>query len=365
MPGPGRAFGPALAAAVRAGDVDEKLVDAQVTRLLSVFERVGALDDGGPGEETAVDDPAHRAVARRAADRGDGPAGQRRAAAPRPRTRCAPWPSSGPTPTAPRSWAAGRPRSGPTTWSAPLAALTEALGDGVTVVHEPGCDNRRSTPAARRRRATTAPGGAAGPGRRLVRRAPTWPASPCTTATPPRPTSSASSRRCPASATPAGRSGPTRPSRPTRRAPTCSRSSRRARAGSSSTAPRSSTGSPSASPGAPPTSGWAASRSRRPSSCRPGVPVEVVRRVLDRPAVRGACGSACARPSPTGLLRRAEDAAAAADAVVLVVGTTGEWESEGDDRPSMDLPGRQDELIRRVRGRQPRHRGGPQRGLAR
>ena len=67
MPGPGRAFGPALAAAVRAGEVDEKLVDAQVTRLLSVFERVGALDDGGPGEETAVDDPAHRAVARRAA----------------------------------------------------------------------------------------------------------------------------------------------------------------------------------------------------------------------------------------------------------------------------------------------------------
>ncbi len=42
------------------------------------------------------------------------------------------------------------------------------------------------------------------------------------------------------------------------------------------------------------------------------------------------------------------DAAAAADAVVLVVGTTGEWESEGDDRPSMDLPGRQDELVRRV-----------------
>ena len=67
MPGPGRAFGPALAAAVRAGDVDEKLVDAQVTRLLSVFERVGALDDDGPGDETAVDDPAHRAVARRAA----------------------------------------------------------------------------------------------------------------------------------------------------------------------------------------------------------------------------------------------------------------------------------------------------------
>jgi len=33
---------------------------------------------------------------------------------------------------------------------------------------------------------------------------------------------------------------------------------------------------------------------------------------------------------------------------VLVVGTTGEWESEGHDRASMDLPGAQDELVRRV-----------------
>ena len=56
------------------------------------------------------------------------------------------------------------------------------------------------------------------------------------------------------------------------------------------------------------------------------------------------------------MLERAIDAAAEADAVVLVVGTDGEWESEGDDRPSMDLPGDQDELIRRVAGRQPRAR---------
>ena len=67
MPGPARAFGAALAEAVRAGDVDEKLVDAQVTRLLAVFERLGALDGGEPGEDVSVDEPGHRAVARRAA----------------------------------------------------------------------------------------------------------------------------------------------------------------------------------------------------------------------------------------------------------------------------------------------------------
>ncbi len=52
-------------------------------------------------------------------------------------------------------------------------------------------------------------------------------------------------------------------------------------------------------------------------------------------------------PSPD-LLERAAAAAAAADVVVLVVGTSDEWESEGFDRASMDLPGEQDALIRRI-----------------
>src|SRR5690606_19785374 len=67
MPGPGRAFGPALAAAVRDGRVDERLVDEQVTRLLTVLDRIGALDDADPGDEGGEDRPEHRAVARRAA----------------------------------------------------------------------------------------------------------------------------------------------------------------------------------------------------------------------------------------------------------------------------------------------------------
>ena len=40
--------------------------------------------------------------------------------------------------------------------------------------------------------------------------------------------------------------------------------------------------------------------------------------------------------------------ARAADAAIVVVGTTEEVESEGFDRTSLDLPGRQDELVRRV-----------------
>jgi beta-glucosidase len=53
-------------------------------------------------------------------------------------------------------------------------------------------------------------------------------------------------------------------------------------------------------------------------------------------------------------LERAVALAAAADAAVVVVGTTEEVESEGFDRDSLALPGRQDELVRRVAAVNPR-----------
>jgi len=54
------------------------------------------------------------------------------------------------------------------------------------------------------------------------------------------------------------------------------------------------------------------------------------------------------------LAARAVDAAADADVAVVFVGTTAEWETEGYDRTSFELPGRQDELIRRVAAANPR-----------
>src|SRR3954452_23193895 len=66
MPGPGRFYGPALAKAVLAGEVDETLVDAAARRLPSVFDRLGALDDP-PRAEQSIDRADHRALAREAA----------------------------------------------------------------------------------------------------------------------------------------------------------------------------------------------------------------------------------------------------------------------------------------------------------
>ncbi|HEY6698898.1 MAG TPA: glycoside hydrolase family 3 C-terminal domain-containing protein [Acidimicrobiales bacterium] len=80
-----------------------------------------------------------------------------------------------------------------------------------------------------------------------------------------------------------------------------------------------------------------------------GAPVDVeVEFSALGPHGQGALKVGCRYPEPRDLLERAVAAAAEADAAVLVVGTTGEWESEGHDRASMNLPGRQDELVRRV-----------------
>ncbi len=58
--------------------------------------------------------------------------------------------------------------------------------------------------------------------------------------------------------------------------------------------------------------------------------------------------------APDDLLAEAEQVARDADVAIVVVGTTEEVESEGFDRTTLALPGRQDELVRRVAAANPR-----------
>ncbi|HEY8599157.1 MAG TPA: glycoside hydrolase family 3 C-terminal domain-containing protein, partial [Thermomicrobiales bacterium] len=53
-------------------------------------------------------------------------------------------------------------------------------------------------------------------------------------------------------------------------------------------------------------------------------------------------------------IERAVRLAAEADTVILCVGANGEWDGEGQDRPDLNLPGRQDELIARAAAANPR-----------
>ncbi len=76
------------------------------------------------------------------------------------------------------------------------------------------------------------------------------------------------------------------------------------------------------------------------------------------PALEGIVGLdlRCAPPQPDDdtAIEGAVEAARGADVAVVVVGTDGDWETEGRDRESLDLPGRQDELVRRVAAANPR-----------
>ena len=56
----------------------------------------------------------------------------------------------------------------------------------------------------------------------------------------------------------------------------------------------------------------------------------------------------CRPPDPKNLLDEAVKIAKQSDVVVLVVGTNSDWETEGNDRKSLSLPGEQDALIKKI-----------------
>jgi beta-glucosidase len=349
MPGPGRAFGPVLADAVRAGEVDEGVVDAQVTRLLTVLDRIGALDDGDESDEhdeQAVDRPEDRALARRAATESivllanDG-------LLPLDRAALSTVAVIGPNADRAQIMGGGSAALRPHYLVTPLEALRAALGDGVRVVHERGCDNRRTTPTLGGR-STTAPSGTTGfdikwfadadLAGEVVHRSQT-PALELFALQPPAPELPGSGWSFRAV---------------TRFAPAESGSHvftlvQAGRARLSVDGQVVLDGFADAPPAGEAFYGMGSEEVEASVELTAGRPVDVVVEFATRPGRgQGALKVGCRPPEPPDLLERAVAAATGADAVVLVVGTTGEWESEGHDRISMDLPGPQDELVRRV-----------------
>ncbi len=143
MPGPGRGFGSALLAAVKEGRVDEGDLDGALRRLLGGYERIGALDAAPPPLNPGPPGDDDRALLRRAASdaivllRNDGvlpldPASLRRVAV------------LGPRASDPCINGGGSARVIPHKVVGPLSELRTAFGDGVEVVHARGCEADRS-----------------------------------------------------------------------------------------------------------------------------------------------------------------------------------------------------------------------------
>ena len=74
----------------------------------------------------------------------------------------------------------------------------------------------------------------------------------------------------------------------------------------------------------------------------------------DDPQMRLAAELRCAPPLAPDAFEQAVAAARAADVAIVAVGLDNDWETEGRDRTSLDLPGRQVELIKAVAAVQPR-----------
>ena len=145
MPGPDRFYGAPLAAAVRDGSVAELEADLPVRRLLTVLDRVGALDDE-PREPMSLRDPSDAALAVEAAAesmvllRNEG-------VLPLDPTLITRVAVIGPNAAHARIMGGGSAEVMPYDETSPLDALRQRLGPGVEVRYELGCDTLRTLPA--------------------------------------------------------------------------------------------------------------------------------------------------------------------------------------------------------------------------
>ncbi len=342
MPGPSRAYGQALADAVRDGRVPEEQLDATVRRWLTVIDQLGAWDDDEPTEET-VDRAEDRAVARRAAAdscvllTNDGvlpldPGGNGRVALIGPRAGAVHMMGGGSAQLRPHYTVSLRD------------VLADRLGDRLTF--EPGCRIDKTTRQIDGRMLAT-PDGRRGvlveifaghdlegdPVATIVR-----PDTRLVFVGEPVPgVGGVFSFRATTILTPE-RSGPH---------VITLVDAGRARLladgavlldGFEALAPRGAEAF-----------GMASIEREAAIELTQGAPVEIVIEYSSRDAAFLYLVKVGLRLADTGReIDDAVSAAASSDVAIVLVGTSDEWESEGHDRESMDLPGDQDELVRRV-----------------
>ncbi len=342
MPGPARFFGAHLAAAVERGEVDPAAVTAAARRLLAVFERLGALTDPAEIVERHEDRPEHRAVAREAAAasmvllRNDGgvlplDAGALRSLA-----------VIGPNAARAQLMGGGSAKLRPYYVVSPLEALRERLGDGVEIRHERGVSIDRSAPDLAVPFAYEVFAGTAFEGE-PVRRAERQDGNLMFWRSP-------VGEPGPFSVRGAGRFTPSEDGVHTFSVVVAG--SARLRVGGEVVI--------DATDGPYPPGdqffGMVSEEMRAEVELRAGEPVAVEAEWWSTDGLRDFIGVkvGCSLPTPPDLLDRAAAAAAACDAAVVIVGTNDDWETEGRDRASMDLPGEQDALVAAVLEANPR-----------
>jgi beta-glucosidase len=150
MPGPPQFFGEKLAAAVRAGEVSENVLDDKALRLLRLIERTGRLDDERP-QEVCIDDPIDRAICRRAATESFVLLRNERDALPIVPSTVKTIAVIGPNADATVIQGGGSARVEPHPPVSPLAGLRARFGAAeIEIAHERGCYSFKRTPILER-----------------------------------------------------------------------------------------------------------------------------------------------------------------------------------------------------------------------
>lgn len=147
MPVGDRIYGSTLAQAVRDGRVPEPTLDVMAGRMLSTFERIGAFDDE-PRTEQSIDVPEHRALARRAAAEAmvllrnepvDLESTDAEPVLPIDIERLGSIAVVGPNAARAQIMGGGSANLRPFHRTSPLAALRAELGDSIDITYAPGC----------------------------------------------------------------------------------------------------------------------------------------------------------------------------------------------------------------------------------
>jgi beta-glucosidase len=342
MPGPGRAYGEALARAVREGRVPEERLDAQVRRILGLLDRLGLVGDE-PGDGLPPPRPPlerRQAIAYRAAAesfvllKNDGllplDGDLRRLAVIGPAAGDLALMGGG----------SAQVLADPT--ASLLDALRERFGDGTTIGHEAGVELARGIPVLDIPLSVELLQGDSLDGE-VVRRSERPTAEVVYGAVPHPAIEGPFSMRATGVFTPAGGG--------LHRFTLTEVGRARLLVGGRSLID----GTPGSRPRGSSFFGAGRVELAAEVELAAGEPTPVVVEYYsDGPAALHGFRIGCAVPRPSDFIERAEKLAAASDAVVVVVGTTPEWESEGFDRDSFHLPAGQDDLIARIHARNPR-----------
>ncbi len=345
MPGPARFYGRKLGQAVRDGIVPEHLLDGAAHRLLTVLHRLGALDDE-PQPPVAIDRPEHRALARRAAAesmvllKNDGVLPLNASAL---RTVAV----IGPNAERARIMGGGSAQLQPHYRITPLEALREHLGSDITIVHEPGCDiDRTISPIG----AEQLDNGHGATGFSID----VFAGNDCDGEVVHRTTTTDGKVLLLTGIDPDLPRGPiafraTSVFTPNSSGPHTISMLQMGSACLSVDGTVIFDGITHPTPRGDAFFGIARQELTAIVDLHAGQRYELDLEFVstERSWIQGAQIGCKAVPDPD-MMDRAVAAAAAADAVIVIVGTNNDWETEGHDRDTLDLPGRQDELIRRV-----------------